>query len=123
MTSCVTLSPGNYLTQAIAWNPTYEHDLEVEITIYARNFPALADPSSITQDTFDWTQLEIDLITNSGITAAHIDKVGLWWNEMKFRTILPLGDSAATIVIRPAGGASGSSTIEVAYASVRQMDA
>jgi hypothetical protein len=123
MTNCVVIDPSDYLSQTFTWTPSYEDDLEVEITIYARNYPALADPSPITADSFDWALLEIDIVTNAGVTAPKLEKCSLWWNELKFRTILPLGDSSATLVLKPANGASGVSTIQVAYASVKLVNA
>jgi hypothetical protein len=122
MINCVTIDPNDYLSQAFSWTPSYEDDLEVEVTVYARNYPALADPSPITADSFDWVQLEIDIITIAGVTAPKLEKCSLWWNELKFRTVLPLGDSSATLVLKPANAASGVSTIQVGYASVKLVN-
>ncbi len=92
----------------------------------ARVFPAIfasggtyPGGAGISQDSFDWGMLQIEVGTSAG-RVPYREKVGLWWGDIVLRTIAPLGTSSLTLYIR---GASGSSAIEVSKASFKFVDA
>ncbi|UTV38118.1 hypothetical protein MYG64_07435 [Ensifer adhaerens] len=98
-------------------------DIEIEIRVKARYFPAVFASSSsypggapINEDTFDWRYLVLDLIDpTETYTFQQRQKVGLWWNEVVFRAILPMRVNPLDIRL------SGSGAIQLAEASVKRV--
>lgn len=117
-TGRATVDNTNYVSQAVTYTADNEKSREIEIRVNARRFPGIAD-GTITQESFDWAQLQIEVGTSAG-RVPYREKVGLWWGDIVLRTIAPLGTTGLTLYIR---GASGSAAIEVAKASVKFVDA
>lgn len=113
-------------TRALAQSLNYapeEDDVEAEIVVTARNFPALVDPATypagaaITGETWDYRRLRVDLRDPDGALAlSYTGRVGLWWDEVRLRTILPLRAGPMDIAISGPDGA-----VQVASASVKPV--
>lgn len=98
-------------------------DIEVEIRVTARFFPAVfassgtyPGGSAINEDTFDWRKVVVDLIDPTGTyTFTQSGKIGLWWDEVVFRAILPMRVNPLDIRV------SGSGEIQLAKVSVKSV--
>lgn len=115
-TGRVTVDNTNYVSQAVTYTADNTQSREVEIRVNARVFPTIG---SLTQDGFDWGQIQIEVGTGAG-RVPYVERVGLWWGDIVLRTIAPLGTSGLTLYIR---GASGSQAIEASKASFKFVDA
>ena len=119
----VTLEPGQALAQVLDYAPDPARDREVEIVITARRNPPVFAPGGdyatapITQTSFDWTRIYVDLIDASGTyVMTQQVKVGLWWDDLRIRSILPLRAPAMTLRLR------AETDIEVAAVTARLVD-
>ncbi len=98
-------------------------DIEVEIRVTARYFPAIFASSGtypsgapINQDSFDWRKVVVDLIDPTGtFVFTQSAKIGLWWDEVVFRAILPMRVNPLDIRV------SGSAEIQLAKVSVKRV--
>lgn len=130
-TGRVTVDNSNYVSQSVSFAADTGRTREAEIRINARVFPAIfasggtyPGGASITQDSFDWGQLQIEVSPTGGITGAgrvpYREPVGLWWGDVVVRTVVPMDVTGLTLYIR---GASGSVAIEASKASVKFVEA
>ena len=97
-----------------------------KVRVWARYFPEIFDPNtkqwpteaSITEDSFDWAKLNIQLYQNSTCTQSNTVKltklVGLHWTEVEVDIILP-PNTATTWHI---GLAVEDKPIQIAYCEV-----
>jgi hypothetical protein len=118
----VTVDASNYLSQAFTYAQSTTEDREIEIRVTCRYFPAIVSSASpgtaqITQDSFDYRTLQIDMETAAG-KAPYREKVGLWWTDVVLRTTASILTTGMTVHV---SGADGS--IEVAEVSVKFVDA
>lgn len=121
-TGRVTVDASNYLSQAFTYTQSTTEDREIEIRVRCRYFPAIVSSASpgtaqITQDSFDYRTLQIDVETAAG-KAPYREKVGLWWQDVVLRTSASVLTTGMTVHV---SGADGS--IEVAYVSTKFVDA
>lgn len=123
VTHFVTLSDTLKAVQRLAYTPSDLEDEEVEIVVTARNFPALVDPldpgaAQITLDSHDLRRVVVELIDQAGsFVMPHYGRVGLWWDEVRFRSILPMRTGPLDLRI------SGDGPVQVARAEVRRVRA
>lgn len=121
-TGRVTVDASNYLSQAFTYSQSTTEDREVEVRVRCRYFPAIVShlsPGSaqITQDSFDYRRVQIDVQTAAG-RSVYLERVGLWWKDVVLRTTASMLTTSMTLhVLGPDGG------VEVAYASVKFVDA
>ncbi|ALJ14277.1 SGNH/GDSL hydrolase family protein [Sphingopyxis macrogoltabida] len=93
-TGYVTVNTVNKLKQAIAIPNDTREDREIEIRITCRRWVEKVNSGTypvaapITGDSFDWGQLQVELI-EGGIAAVRTEEVGLHWKEVTFRCIVP----------------------------------
>ena len=112
------------LRQTLDYTTNEVEDVEVLITVTARRFPARVAAGGsypaaypINQDSYDWSEVVVELINPAGTYAmAMRGKVGLWWDDVQFRAILPVGVTAMDIRV------SGDSEIQVAEVSVKTIE-
>jgi hypothetical protein len=129
-TGCVTVDASNKIKRGLTWSQDDYVDREVEIRVVCRRFPAIFNPAGnyatapITQDSFDWTRVNVELISaetdyDSGNAYVWQQKgiVGLWWKEVVIRTVIPLGTTGLTLQI------SADSAIQVAKVHVDLLGA
>ncbi|UTV39254.1 hypothetical protein MYG64_26395 (plasmid) [Ensifer adhaerens] len=87
-------------------------DTEVEIRVTGGYLRAVFASSgtypvgaSINEQSFDWRMVMVDLIDPTGAyTFTQSGKIGLWWDEVVFRAILPMRVNPLDIHVRGSGG-------------------
>lgn len=112
------------LVQSLNYTPDAVEDVEAEIAIIAGNFPALVDPAAaypaaaaITGESFDYKRVRVDLRDPDGTLAlSHTGRVGLWWDDLRLRAILPRGVGPMDISIAGPDGA-----VRIAAVSVKPL--
>ena len=120
-TRCCVVDASNYLAQSFT-TASGVHAVEVEVSAWARRFPAQFDPlddfatlSPVQYDSFDRAELRVDLTATGGEMSVELrEDVGLWWRECRWRTILPPGQTRTLTV-------SAESGLQLAYVSVRAV--
>lgn len=122
MTHFVTVDATKKVVQTLDYATDNFDDIEVEIVVTARNFPAIFASGGtyasapITQDTFDWEKVVVELIDPTGAYVfTQSEKVGLWWDEVVFRAILPMRIGPLDIRV------SGSAEIQLTKVSVKTL--
>jgi hypothetical protein len=121
LTGFVVVDATNKLRQTLNYVVNNTDDVEIEIRVTCRRFPAVfdhedtyPDNAPITQDTFDWTRIVVELIEPADtFNFTQTKKVGLWWDEVVFRSILPMRVNPLDIVI------GADAEVQVAKVSVR----
>lgn len=99
---------------------------EIEIEAVLRYYPpefdngdTFPDDSAITLNSFDFKKARISYTWGDGSKViVYEELVGLWWNNVKFRTFIPPGVSAASIVVSSSDG----DDLDFVSASVRFVD-
>lgn len=112
ITHFITVDQTKKVVQTLNYAVDNFEDIEVEIRVTPRYFPAIfassgAYPSGapINEDTFDWRKVVVELIDPSGaFPVIYADKIGLWWNEVVFRAVLPMRVNPMDIQISCADG-------------------
>ncbi len=97
-TARATVDNTNYVSQAVTNTTDPERASAIEIRVNARRFPGI-DEGTITQDSFDWGMLQVEVAKSAG-RVPYREKVGLWWGAIVLRTIAPLGTTGLTLHIR-----------------------
>ncbi len=114
MTSAAVITSANKVRQSLTFTQTYDRDREIEVRLWPRFYPVEND-GSITQETYDYLDILIELINPDDTVVASITKrVGLWWRDTVFRTVLPPVETHMDIRISAVSG-----TIQLAWASVK----
>lgn len=124
ITHFVNVDATKKVVQTLTYAVDNFDDIEVEIRVTARYFPAVfasggTYPSGapVNQDTFDWRKVVVDLIDPTGtFVFTQTGKVGMWWDEVVFRAILPMRVNPLDIRV------SGSAEIQLAQVSVKRLE-
>ncbi|MBT2735129.1 SGNH/GDSL hydrolase family protein [Bacillus sp. ISL-7] len=115
---CVDITTSNKVKQAFTYSNSVD-DVECEIKVWARYFPAVSDPAgstfTITEDSYDYAELAVDLIQGTQVFTMK-DRVNLHWKEVTFRAYLPAGTTTQTIRVY-----SNDNTIQLTKVSVKQV--
>jgi hypothetical protein len=89
MPSAVVISQTDKVRQSLNFTAAYDRDREIEVRVWPRFYP-VENAGTITIDSFDWRQIKIEIInTNNAVIASVTKRVGLWWRDVCFRTVLP----------------------------------
>lgn len=112
------------LVQSLNYLPDEFEDVEAEIVVQARNFPALVDPAaaypdaaSIHSTSFDYKRVRVDLRDPDGSLAlSYTGRVGLAPDEVRLRAVLPLRAGPMDMHISGPDGA-----VQVFSASVKPV--
>ena len=120
----VEVGPANILQQEFVYPESSVEDREVLITLWARRFPPIFDPtvaiypeeSQVTRDSYDYATLRLDLVGGKVISPLR-DKVGLHWKEVRLKTRLPAKTASQVLRVY-----SESLPVQVAFVSVKFME-
>lgn len=120
VTKVAVVNGADMLTQVASFAAA-DNDRWAVLAVWSRNFPPLfdsasdvyPDDSAITEDSFDWRRLQVDLGFDTGNMIHVSDHVGLWWRESLFRVLVPAGWDQAAVRI------SASDDLEIARVSLR----
>ena len=90
----VEVTPTDKINQSYTVTGDPERSREVVIKAWARYFPEIYDPNSvedpiITEDTFDYAKLALDIKANDNDIYTTEKLVGLHWQQIEFTTLLP----------------------------------
>lgn len=122
-THFITVDDTEKVVQTLNYSMDNFNDIEVEIRVTARSFPAVfassgSYPSTapINQDSFDWRKVVVELIDPTGtFVFTQKAKVGLWWDEVVFRAILPMRVNPLDIRV------SGDEAVQITEVSVKRL--
>lgn len=117
-TGCITVDSANYVSRTFAYEESTTEDREIEIRVRCRYAPALVSSAApelaqVTQDSYDYKTLQVELETAAG-AAPYTERVGMFWKDVVFRSVAPMLTNSMTIAIKGADG-----PIRAAVASVR----
>lgn len=122
-TGVVEVSTTKYVEQALTFTADSVNDREIVIRCKAGRWPAIpADPTintgmSIDHDTFDCRKLQMTLIDSGGQQFMLSGVVGLWWNWIEVRAMIPLDLTALTLRI-----SANDVSVYIDQASVKFVD-
>lgn len=121
-TGRTVISPTATISQALTMTADPVQTREIEITVWPRRFPSVfassstyPDAAPITETTHDQSRVYADLVSG-GVTSRIEVTAGLWWRDLKVRTVIPAGMSAVTLTL------SADRATEISKASVRLVD-
>lgn len=117
----ITVTTANYVSQAFTFAANTERNRKAQIRVIARNrvadFPSTnsyPSTSPVTDDTFDFASLGIDISLNSNNIISFTKLVGLHWTEVLMEIVIPISLTTLTLVIK-----SRDVSIDVGKASVK----
>ena len=114
MTSCAVVSPANKVRQSVVVTQTFDRDTEIEVRVWPRFYPVEND-GSITQDSFDYEQVLIELINpDDTVLSSMTKRVGLWWRDVAARFVIPAVETHMDIRVSAVSG-----NMQLAWVSVK----